>query len=470
MITAESLARAMGCSVGRAAQMLGPYSNAALAAGINNPNRAAMWAAQLGHESVGLAAMEEYHDGSDYEWRQDLGNVYAGDGKRFKGRGPIQLTGRNNYRAFTRWARANGHSNIDFEAEPWRVAEPHWGFLAATYYWTASRPDLNKAADAKDVLWASRLINGWVTTPNGMPDRQRRYNRCIAMAHELVPSGGSVAEKVLDYSRDQIDQDTIYNCGPASSQTIIKAASGKFFSEKDLGRELGTHTGGTDWIGQFPAVLNRHLPDAGYKVVSMPDDPPNQGQKDRLWADVVNSINAGYGVVANIVAPTSNYPKAVYPSDINPAYGGGTVYHYFAIMGYSDSGGRRCWIADSGFAPYGYWIGFEQLCTLIPPKGYAYSTAKSLTKEEGLFMSLSHERQEELAGKIDRIHFELTNEFQSEVRDAEGNQSSWRGTVVGYILQADRKLESINEVRLPAITSAIEAVKTLVGLIKKESK
>lgn len=465
MITAGSLAKAMGCSVNRAAQMLAPYSNAAIAAGINNPNRAAMWAAQLGHESVGLQYMEEIHDGSNYEWRKDLGNVYAGDGKRFKGRGPIQLTGRNNYRAFTRWARTNGHSNIDFEAEPWRVAEPHWGFLAATYYWTVSRPDLNKAADARDVLWASRLINGWVTTPNGMPDRQARYNRCIAMAHELIPSGGTVAEKVLDYPRDQVHQDTFYNCGPATAQTLIRSATGRLISEADLGRELRTHQGGTDYIGQFPAVLNRHLPAGKYIYRNMPNDPPSQAQKDRLWVDIVNSINAGYGVVANIVAPPSNYPRAVLPSTTSPAYSGGTVYHYFAVMGYSDSGGRRCWIADSGFSPYGYWISFDQLCTLIPPKGYAYSTAETPSKEEGLFMSLSHERQEDLARKIDRIHFELTHEFQSEVRDAEGNQSSWRGTLVGYILQADQKLESINEVRLPAITSAIEAVK---NLIKKE--
>ena len=172
-------------------KLIDAYNNAARAANINTVKRAAMWAAQLGHESVGLRYMEEIASGAAYEWRKDLGNIYAGDGVRFKGRGPIQLTGRNNYRAFTKWANANGHSTIDFEANPHKVSEPHWGFLAATYYWTVSRPDLNKAADAGDVLWASRLINGWVQTPNGLADRRRRYAHALTFGDRLLPSASS---------------------------------------------------------------------------------------------------------------------------------------------------------------------------------------------------------------------------------------------------------------------------------------
>jgi hypothetical protein len=45
-------------------------------------------------------------------------------------------------------------------------------------------------------------------------------------------------------------------------------------------------------------------------------------------------------------------------------------------MGYDDDASNRAvWIADSGFRPFGYWISFDQFATLIPPKGYAYSTA-----------------------------------------------------------------------------------------------
>ena len=179
-------------------------------------------------------------------------------------------------------------------------------------------------------------------------------------------------EKVLDYSRDRIKQDTYYWCGPATVQTLIQSRTRRFLEESALAQELKTHVGGTDHIWLFPPVLNRHMAGADYAAVEMPNDPPTRAQCDRFWNDLKRSIDAGYGVVVNIVAPVSNYPRGVNGS-ISPTYGGGTVYHYFAAMGYKDDGARAVWIADSGFWPYGYWIGFDQLCTLAPPKGYVFA-------------------------------------------------------------------------------------------------
>jgi putative chitinase len=183
-------------------------------------------------------------------------------------------------------------------------------------------------------------------------------------------------ETVLAYSRGAVAQDTYYYCGPASCQTVIRSATGQLIAESTLARKLGTHTGGTDYIGQFPKVLNEFMPTAQYRHRNMPNDPATATQKQQLWADITNSIDAGYGVVANIVAPPSNYPRSVAPSTQNLRYAGGTVYHYIAVMGYAGEGaGRRVWLADSGFPPFGAWISFDQLATLIPPKGYAYATA-----------------------------------------------------------------------------------------------
>jgi hypothetical protein len=68
--------------------------------------RQAHFLAQLAHESDGFRTTVEYASGAAYEGRQDLGNTEPGDGRRFKGRGLIQCTGRANYRAFTAsWAR-----------------------------------------------------------------------------------------------------------------------------------------------------------------------------------------------------------------------------------------------------------------------------------------------------------------------------------------------------------------------------
>lgn len=239
---AQTLREVMGNTLpnGGYTKLIDAYNNAARAAGINTVRRAAMWAAQLGHESVGLRYMEEIASGAAYEWRQDLGNVYAGDGVRFKGRGPIQLTGRNNYRAFTKWANANGHSTIDFEANPHKVSEPHWGFLAATYYWTVSRPDLNKAADAGDVLWASRLINGWVTRPNGLDDRIARYNRALKYGTRLLPDAGKESTTVATPSRPKVVHPMGKENGVWRVSSGYGSRWGAFHAGLDFAAPLGT--------------------------------------------------------------------------------------------------------------------------------------------------------------------------------------------------------------------------------------
>jgi predicted chitinase len=180
-----------------------------------------------------------------------------------------------------------------------------------------------------------------------------------------------VTEKILPYDRNVVPQETGYWCGPASTQVVLNSR-GIIRSEADLAHALGTTTGGTNYVGLIERELDRSVPDANYTSVYIENDPPSQEQKDRLWRDVVQSINAGYGVVMNWVAPPSNYPRGIKGSQ-SPAYGGGTVYHYVACMGYDPAGERALWIADSGFRPFGYCICFDQAASLIPPKGYVYA-------------------------------------------------------------------------------------------------
>lgn len=183
-----------------------------------------------------------------------------------------------------------------------------------------------------------------------------------------------MTEIVLDYDRTIAPQERYYWCGPASTQMILNSR-GIVRNEIDLANEIGTTTRGTDYVGLIEVVLDRYLPDAHYTSVYLERDPATEAQREGLWQHIVRSINAGYGVSCNIVAPPTNYPRGVKGSP-DPAYGGhGTVYHYVAAMGYSDVGGRFVWIADSGFRPFGYWIAFDQLATLIPPKGYAFADA-----------------------------------------------------------------------------------------------
>lgn len=191
------------------------------------------------------------------------------------------------------------------------------------------------------------------------------------------PSSVPVApasEIVLDYPRDQVKQDTNYWCGPASAQTVIRSHTGQLVDERTLAGEMGTTVGGTNHIGLVRDVLNRRLPGANYAVAWLPNDPPSAEQGEAVWNNITSSIRAGFGVVANIVAPPNNYPRGVNGS-VSPRYAGGTVYHYIAVMGFGGTGdNRRYWVADSGFTPYGYWISHAQLASLIPPKGYTFST------------------------------------------------------------------------------------------------
>ncbi|WP_411815484.1 peptidoglycan DD-metalloendopeptidase family protein [Gordonia sp. SND2] len=196
-MTAETLAAAMGCSLARAREMLPGMVGAMQAAQITTPLRAAHWCAQIGHESVGLVYMEEIASGDQYEWRTDLGNNQPGDGRRFKGSGPIQLTGRRNFGLFSEWCFAKRYTTSPtlFVDHPELVrTDPRWGFLAASWYWTVARPQLNRLADADDLYGVTRAINGGL---NGLDDRRGRLDICKRLGAQLLPpqtSGGLTME------------------------------------------------------------------------------------------------------------------------------------------------------------------------------------------------------------------------------------------------------------------------------------
>lgn len=123
--------------------------------------RLAHFLAQLIHESGSFRYMEEIASGQAYEGRSDLGNTQPGDGKRYKGRGPTQITGRANYR------RYGAKIGIDIERHPEIAAFPSIGLHLALEYWKAN--GLNTLADADNVLGITKLINGGT---NGLADRK----------------------------------------------------------------------------------------------------------------------------------------------------------------------------------------------------------------------------------------------------------------------------------------------------------
>jgi len=136
---------------------------------INTPLRRAHFLAQLAHESLCFVYASELADGSAYEGRKDLGNSEKGDGKRFKGRGLIQLTGRTNYIAF---GKAAGR-DLTHDGNWTTVAtDPVLAVGAAGWFWDTHK--LNALADSDEIRKITKVINGGT---NGLDDRMRYYYR-----------------------------------------------------------------------------------------------------------------------------------------------------------------------------------------------------------------------------------------------------------------------------------------------------
>ena len=186
-----------------------------------------------------------------------------------------------------------------------------------------------------------------------------------------------MTEILLPYDRNVVPQTEYWSCGPGAAEVILNSRGLKV-SERQLIRDIGTDQDGTDYVGLIEQrALNKYDPDGKWKSVYLPKDPPTQQQKDDFWRHLVQSIQGNRrGLVLNWVVPPWNRPKPVPPSTIPFAYPNAWVWHYVACMGFSDEGGtRKCWIADSGFRPFGGWVSFEQTVSLITPKGYAYAAS-----------------------------------------------------------------------------------------------
>src|SRR5437762_12631679 len=153
MLTDDELRQLMpNCPAQKRADYLPFIQQAMQEFDISSYLRETAFLAQLAHESAELRYMEEIASGAAYEGRADLGNTQPGDGKRYKGRGPIQLTGRSNYRTA---GKALGY---DLEGMPELAAQPEIGCLVAGWFWHTR--GLNKLADAKDYKAITKRING----------------------------------------------------------------------------------------------------------------------------------------------------------------------------------------------------------------------------------------------------------------------------------------------------------------------
>lgn len=172
------------------------------AMGLDQPHRIAQFLAQILHESAAFNYDREIWGPTPaqkkYEGRKDLGNTQKGDGSKFRGHGPIQVTGRGNTTRFWKWCVAKGFNPPDFRKNPELINTDPWEGLSALWYWDEGNPEgksLNRYADQGDIEMITKRINGGL---NGYQDRLDWYAK---VALVLLGYGPKEIEKFQEAAK-----------------------------------------------------------------------------------------------------------------------------------------------------------------------------------------------------------------------------------------------------------------------------
>lgn len=142
---------------------------------ITTPKRMAAFIAQLAHESAQFVYVEEIASGKAYDTgslAKRLGNTPEadGDGQKYKGRGLIQITGRDNYAAIQ---KELGILCLD---NPHLLTLPENACRVSGWFW--NKRNLNALADKGDFVEITRKINGGF---NGQAERLKFYQVALGV-------------------------------------------------------------------------------------------------------------------------------------------------------------------------------------------------------------------------------------------------------------------------------------------------
>jgi hypothetical protein len=225
-------------------------------------------------------------------------------------------------------------------------------------------PILATGSDAHPAAAAARSVTSTTTS----------VSRAGSVSHAAPttaaqPAAAAKAKEVASQPRDKEvavnyqTQTTFYYCAPAATQ-IAASAQGHNVSQDDLAAQLGTTVNGTNSAEDTTRVLNNVLGSNAYHTTAIPGTP-NQAQVDQLQADVMQSLNNGRAVVADIAGATADVTGTTHD------FPGG---NYLTVIGYHDKGGT-VEISDpadeNGFTDY--WISTSNLANWMATHGYSSS-------------------------------------------------------------------------------------------------
>lgn len=231
--------------------------------GITTPNRIAGFCAQCGHESLNFTVLEENlnykaatleklfskyfskagRNAAEYEKKPEKianviyasrmgnGDTASGDGYKFRGRGIIQLTGRDNYTNFGKSIGKTPDEVIEY------LKTLDGALESACWYWNSRK--LNDACDANDIVKMTKLVNGGTI---GLDDRKKHYE------HNLDVLGGAVKAApaaVNDQITDSVTQ-------TASNETVRRGSKGDTVAK--IQAKLGLDADGIFGLGTEMAL------------------------------------------------------------------------------------------------------------------------------------------------------------------------------------------------------------------------
>ncbi|MHC8335462.1 glycoside hydrolase family 19 protein [Pseudomonas sp. LB3P25] len=179
-VTQQQLQIVMPSARSQAGVFISALNTAMSHRNINTPKRIAAFLAQVGHESGQLQYVRELGS-AQYLSKYDTGALAVrlgntpepdGDGQKYRGRGLIQITGRDNYRQCS--LGLFGDDRLLFLPE--LLEQPQWAAESAAWFWEQN--GFNELADRDQFNSITRRINGGL---NGLQDRLQLWARAGAV-------------------------------------------------------------------------------------------------------------------------------------------------------------------------------------------------------------------------------------------------------------------------------------------------
>ncbi|MFI7519998.1 C39 family peptidase [Micromonospora globbae] len=192
-----------------------------------------------------------------------------------------------------------------------------------------------------------------------------------AIAAHAAPAEGKPAAQVQnrkDHGQRELNvryeaQPNFYYCGPAATRNAL-SVQGKDINVDAMAKEMGTTEAGTNSINDVTPVLNKETGKNAYHSVEISSPTADEKQTDKLRTDIVDTVDDGRAVVANIAGTTTDTDGNTH------SFEGG---HYISVVGYRD-GGHEVKIADSADpATASYWMSVDNLADWIATRGYSAS-------------------------------------------------------------------------------------------------